>query len=266
MSVGVDSVLDFGGRNRLQNLGNAVNPGDAMPLAQVQAMVESNNWKDNVRVAAPGNVNIASPGATLDAVTMAAGDRVLLGNQTTASQNGLYIWNGAAVPMTRALDANTFLELESAIVQVDVEPGASNGGTRWRQTQVNGTLDTNNIVFLSDTGSAPAASTVTAGIQRNATLAETNAGTANTTVTSDVLAGWNGRALRYSQNIGDGSATSIDITHNLNSEDVSATFRDAAGNKAYRIVEWRVLTVNSIRAIFDTVAPALNSIRVTVQV
>lgn len=266
MAVNVDSVLDFGGRNRLQNLGNAVNPGDPVPLSQVQAMVEGNNWKDNVRAAAPGNVNIASPGATIDSVTMAVSDRVLLGNQTTASQNGIYVWNGAAVPMTRSLDANTFNELESAIVAVDAEPGASNGGTRWRQTQVNGVLDTNNIVFVSDTSSAPAASTFTPGIQQNATQAEVNTGTANNrTVTPDVLTGWTGKAKRFATTIGDGSATSIDVTHNLGTEDLtSVTFRDATGNKGIRLVEWRVLDSNTIRCLWDTVAPALNSIRVTI--
>lgn len=127
-------------------------------------------------------------------------------------------------------------------------------------------IGTNAVLFVSDTGSAPAASTTTAGIQRNATQTEANNGTANTTVTSDVLAGWTGRALRYAATVGDGSVTSIDVTHNLGSEDVDVTVRDAAGNKAVRLVEWRVIDTNTIRLLFDTTAPALNSLRVTVKV
>ena len=51
----------------------------------------------------------------------------------------------------------------------------------------------------------------------------------------------------------------------LGTEDiVSVTFRDATGNKAFRLVEWRVIDSNTIRCLWDTVAPALNSIRVTI--
>lgn len=63
--------------------------------------------KDNVRVAEGTNINIASPGATLGGVIMSAGDRVLLFAQATLSQNGLWVWNGAAVPMTRPTDFPT---------------------------------------------------------------------------------------------------------------------------------------------------------------
>ena len=54
------------------------------------------------RLRAQANVNLASPGATLDGVTMAAGDRFWSDVQSTSTQDGLYVWNGAAVPATRA--------------------------------------------------------------------------------------------------------------------------------------------------------------------
>jgi hypothetical protein len=54
------------------------------------------------RVALTANVTIASPGATLDGVAMAVGDRVLLTGQSTTTENGPYIWRGAALPMCRS--------------------------------------------------------------------------------------------------------------------------------------------------------------------
>jgi hypothetical protein len=51
------------------------------------------------------NVNIASPGVTIDGVSPATGERVLLLAQTTTSQNGIYVYNGSAVAMTRSTDA-----------------------------------------------------------------------------------------------------------------------------------------------------------------
>lgn len=56
------------------------------------------------RVATTGNVTLTAPGATIDGITMVAGNRVLVWQQTTASQNGVYTWNGAAVTMTRVAD------------------------------------------------------------------------------------------------------------------------------------------------------------------
>ena len=62
---------------------------------------------------------------------------MLVRAQTSGAENGIYVWNGAATPMTRALDASTFDELEQATTTV--EEGTS-AGTTYRQTAVNGTL------------------------------------------------------------------------------------------------------------------------------
>jgi len=53
---------------------------------------------------ADGNVNISSAPATIGGVTLTIGDRVFLRAQTTASQNGGYVWNGTGNAMTRVDD------------------------------------------------------------------------------------------------------------------------------------------------------------------
>jgi hypothetical protein len=58
--------------------------------------------KGSVRAAATANVNIASPGTTIDGVTASNGDLFLLTAQTTGSQNGPYVYNGSGTAMTRA--------------------------------------------------------------------------------------------------------------------------------------------------------------------
>lgn len=75
----------------------------------------ANNWQpqpisiniDAVRCATTTNLTLTSPGSTIDGVTMVAGDRVLVKDQTTLSQNGIYIWNGSTSTMTRADDMST---------------------------------------------------------------------------------------------------------------------------------------------------------------
>lgn len=68
-------------------------------------------WKAPVRVVSTSNVTVASPGATIDGVSMSSADRVLLTGQTTGSQNGVYVYNGSASAMTRATDADISAEL-----------------------------------------------------------------------------------------------------------------------------------------------------------
>lgn len=51
-----------------------------------------------------GNVNLASPGASIGGVTLSSGDYVQLLNQNDATQNGLYRWVGAATPLIPILD------------------------------------------------------------------------------------------------------------------------------------------------------------------
>lgn len=88
-----------------------------------------NDYKESVRVSPNVAVTIASPGASLDGVTMAVGDRVLLRGQGAGADNGIYVWNGAAVPMTRALDADDDSEVTSGLT-VFVEKG-TNAETTW---------------------------------------------------------------------------------------------------------------------------------------
>lgn len=221
------SDLDFASTAKVLNLPNASGAGDAVPFGQLKALLEGNNWKDSVRVASTANVNTAAPGAAIDGVALAVSDRVLLKDQTAAAQNGIYIWNGAAVAMARADDASTFDELEAAVVRV--EEGTVGAGTKWAQTQVNGVIGTNNVVWVSDSGSAPAASETTAGIAEIATQAEADTGTDdNRVITPAKMANWSGRKRKVSGTIGDGSASSFNIDHNFNMREVQVeVFRNS---------------------------------------
>ena len=260
MTTPVNTILDFGGARRITNLAAAAASGEPVTFEQMNAAIEGIAWKDSVRVASTANINISSPGATIDGVTMSAGDRVLLKNQSTQTENGIYIWNGAAVPMTRALDANTFAELEGAVV--NVEEG-TNAGTQWRQTQVNGTIGANNIIWTAFGTSAPFATETTAGIAEIATQAETDTGTDDTRMVTPLkLATYSGRAKRASTTIGDGTATSIVFTHNLNTEDAIVMVHETGGSKRNVICEIQYTSANSVTLVFDS-APALNSLRVT---
>lgn len=95
------------------------------------------------------NINVASPGATIDGVTMNAGDRVLLWQQTTPAQNGIYVWNGAATPMTRASDMDDWSEVPGRTVRV--REGTSNEGAFYFcDAAVTGTIGTTAMTWTGD--------------------------------------------------------------------------------------------------------------------
>lgn len=92
----------------------------------VDAVKQGLDVKDSVRVASTANVAIADAaenGDAIDGVTLATGDRILLKNQSTGSENGIYVVqaSGAAV---RASDFQT--GDVSSLAFVFVEEGTSN--------------------------------------------------------------------------------------------------------------------------------------------
>ena len=90
----------------------------AQTITQPSASAINADFKLNVRVATTANITIATAlnaGDTIDGVTLAAGDRVLVKNQSTASQNGIYI---AGATPARASDADAWAELPGAFVAV----------------------------------------------------------------------------------------------------------------------------------------------------
>ena len=91
----------------------------------VDAVKVGLDFKDSVRVASTADVTISGPGAAIDGISLSSGDRVLLKNQSTASQNGIYSWNGAASAMTRTTDADASSEVTAGMF-VFVEEGTAN--------------------------------------------------------------------------------------------------------------------------------------------
>lgn len=260
MARKVFTDLDLNSVSKVINLATPSATGDAATKGYVDSLVEGLAWKDACRVATQSNTNLSAPGATIDGITMASGDRVLVRAQTAPAENGIYVWNGAAAVMTRALDCSTFPELEQAITTV--EEGTS-AGTSYRQDQINGTIGSSSISWQTFGVSAPSASTTTAGVMRIATQAEVNTGTdATIAVTPSTLATWSGRVKKFAVSIGDGSATSYTVTHNLNSLDVAVTvFANSTGDEV--ITDVTHATVNTLTVVFAS-APASNAYRVVV--
>jgi hypothetical protein len=192
---------------------------------------------------------------------MTANDRFLASEQTADADNGIYIYNGASTPATRSLDMNSSIEFNQAIVPVGQGTSA---GTQWRQTALNPTVGSTTITFVAFLTASPAASESTAGIAEIATQVETDAGTDDTRIVTPLKAKTASWMLRkYAVLIGDGSATSFTITHNLGTRDVQVHVYRASGSYDEVIVDTGNTTTNTVTVEFN-VAPASNAFKVVV--
>ena len=150
-----------------------VGGNDLTNKTYVDAALAGISWKQPVLAATTTNITL-SGAQMVDGVSVVAGDRVLVKDQSTASQNGIYI---VGTPWTRSDDANSWDELVSALVFVEsgglagsawycyVQPGGTLGSTAvtWSNFQVAGayfagtglTL-TSNTFSITNTGVAAA--------------------------------------------------------------------------------------------------------------
>lgn len=136
--------------------GSVTNATDAATKAYVDGVASGLDVKASVRVATTANVALATAlenGDAIDGITLATGDRVLVKNQSTGSENGIYVVqsSGAAV---RATDADASSEVTAGLFTF-VEEGTANGNTGWVLTTDNPiTLGTTALVFTQFSGAA----------------------------------------------------------------------------------------------------------------
>jgi hypothetical protein len=231
------------GSQRLINLGAPVSANDAIRLTDLQSYQNGVSWKTAVRVATTANLNISSPGATIDGVTMAAADRVLVKANTAGAENGIYVWNGAAVPMTRAIDGAQGTLLSGSIVPV--LEGTANADTAWR-------LNTDGTITVGTTAQSwgPFANPFNP-------VAGSGISIVASTISADATI-----VRKFSQTIGDGVSTSYPVTHNLGTLDVTIGVFDVATGAEVGCE--KVRTSTNISTIVVAVALTSGQLRVVI--
>lgn len=117
-----------------QASGTPTSSNDLTTVAYVQSIAAGlRDPKDACRAATTANIDLSSAPATIDGVTLANGDRVLVKNQTDGEDNGIYIFNGAASAMTRSTDTDADAEVTMGM-STYVTKGTVNARTGWLLT------------------------------------------------------------------------------------------------------------------------------------
>lgn len=121
--------------------------------------------KAPVRAASTATVALGVPGATLDGVALAVGDRILLKNQSASPENGIYVWSSASTALVRATDCLLASDFVYGF-KLWVREGTTNGATHWVYSQsAVVVVGTTPVTFVGlGTGSGPTGATGAPGV------------------------------------------------------------------------------------------------------
>lgn len=240
---------------------------DAANKQYVDDTVAAMSWKDEVRVATTANIANLAGGApsTLDGVTLVAGDRILVKDQTTQTQNGIYtvttLGTGTNGTWTRASDADTGAKLKGAAVFVS--EGTTNGGQRY-VCNATGTITVGStaITFAGFGGGGSYTNGNGLDLSGNSFSVKPVAGGNITVGAGGVDVDTTKVVRKYATDIGNGSSTSIVVTHNLGTKDVTVAVRENSGDA---LVECDIVATSTTQVTLGfAVAPATNALRVVV--
>lgn len=303
--------------HKLTNVLTPTAATDGATKGYVDSVALGLDVKASVRAGTTSAGTLASSfanGSVIDGITLATGDRILIKNQATASENGIYVVAASGAP-TRSTDCNsTSTYLSGAFVFI--ETGTVNAGSAWvvatqgtitpgttavTWVQFNGATSysagsgltlTGSVFSANVTGTSTEISGGNIRVKSSATSGqallsqgsgnEGNYGALNLAGGSSIVTGTlpvgNGgtggataaaarTALgvpsKFAAAVGDGSTTSIVVTHNLGTQDVIVQVYTASGTFAQVQVEVQYTSTNTITLVFAT-APTSGQYRVVV--
>jgi hypothetical protein len=229
-TLGVTGVATFGNvidmnAHKITNLAEPTADSDAATKYYVDAARSGLDVKGSVRAATTANITLSNT-QTVDGVSLSVGDRVLVKNQSTGSQNGIYVV--AAGSWTRATDAdnNPGGEVTSGMFCF-VEEGTVNSDCGF-------VLTTNDPITLGTTAldfalfSASGTLIAGNGLSKNGYTLEVNvAGSGGIEIVSDNLqlkSSLAGAGLTYTSGVLDIVGTANRLTVNADSIDIASTY------------------------------------------
>ena len=269
---------------KITNLATPTLSTDAATKGYVDGVAEGRHIHAASYAATTANLNAtysngtAGVGATLtnagaqaafatDGVSPSINARILVKNQTTTSQNGIYTLTTVGTVstnwvLTRATDFDTAAEISGGDFTF-VDAGSTLANTGWVSVDEVTTVGTDPIVFQQFSG----AGTYTAST--GVLLTGTNF-TGVVVASGGLSVGASGFELdttiavrKYAANVGDGSATTYTVSHNLGTKDVIVSVYDNSSPYAEVVCDVQHTSTTAITLLFS-VAPTSNQYRVVV--
>lgn len=269
---------------KITNLATPTLSTDAATKAYVDGVAEGLHIHAASYAATTANLNAtysngtAGVGATLtnaganaafatDGVSPSINARILVRLQTSQAQNGIYVLStvgDGSTPwvLTRATDFDTAAEMSGGDFTF-VDNGTTLANTGWVSVDEVNTVGTDPVVFQQFSG----AGTYTAS---NGVLLTGTNFTGVVVASGGLSVGASGFELdttiavrKYAANVGDGTATTYTVSHNLGTKDVIVSVYDNSSPYAELICDVQHTSTTAITLLFS-VAPTSNQYRVVV--
>ena len=146
---------------KITNLATPTASTDAASKSYVDGVSQGLDVKDSVKATTTANGTLASAfanGQTIDGITLATNDRILIKDQSTQTENGIYTVNASGAP-TRADDLATGADAAGAFVFIEQGTVNAENGFVCTSNKGSAVVGTNNLVFSQFSG----AGQITAG-------------------------------------------------------------------------------------------------------
>lgn len=206
---------------KITGLADPTDPQDAATKAYVDASRSGLDVKQSVRAATTANITLSNT-QTIDGVALSVGDRVLVKDQSTASQNGIYVVASGA--WSRSTDADEPAEVTPGFFFF-VEEGTVNADSGWVMT-ADGTITigTTAITFaqfsgagqiIAGNGLSKSGNTLSVNVANGIEISADNVQLAATVA---------GAGLAYTSGVLSIGGTADRITINADSIDIASTY------------------------------------------
>lgn len=251
--------------HNITNLADPIANTDAATKAYVlstsQAAAAGLDVKDAVNAATTTNIALSGL-QTVDGVSLTGGQRVLVKNQSNAALNGIYIANSSGWNL--ASDSITG-ELTTGALVLSVG-GSTQAGTQWYLTTSDPiTVGTTNQTWTQFGAGGTYTASASGGLQLIGSAFSVLLPAASGLIADSTGLHVNNSIYgrKYTANVGDGSSTTINLTHGLGTQDVIVQLRNNASPYDVQYATVECTNTSTVTLIFST-APASNALHAIV--
>jgi hypothetical protein len=153
---------------------------DVANKAYVDSIASGLHWKDSVKATTTGNISLTGT-QTVDGVSLSADDRILVKDQTTGSQNGIYVV--AAGAWSRSADMDAAGEFPGAAMFV--REGSVNADSGWVCSNDSVNVGVTAVVFAQFSGAGQI--TAGAGLAKSGNVLSVNVDDSSLQINGDAL-------------------------------------------------------------------------------
>lgn len=209
---------------KITNVATGTNPGDAINLAQLQLALAGLDPKQSVRTATTTNITLSGLTA-VNGYTPVAGDRILVKNQTDATQNGIYA--AASGAWARTADASAGTLSPGAVVTAEV--GTTDADTVWLLTTDDPFTVGTSTQTWSKWGGGGGAYTAGNGVSISGSVINVVPGSGLVADGTSVRIDPNSTAVGRHRSYAVPAGTNPVVTHDLNTTAIGAQLWDISG-------------------------------------